>query len=233
LTAGAAAASREQLYAVSGRDSFTIGSQPASHIRYNGTERLQILKAGTSKHYVADARYSQTDLSGTSNLTAHFEQVLANGALVDRADQDPDELTVLNQPFTIQIDRPTLLELSRLLGSVPFDTNTRIAGGVLRGLLRHGADGDVDGTPSIGVRFSADGPMRGSLPDHPEIVIDGIMHMEGTAYYAVKDALLSSLQARLTIDGNLRDQKVVTPVHIVYERTFRADGALRWSDETQ
>lgn len=205
----------------------------ASHISYSGTERLQILKTGSSAHYVADVRYSQTDLTGTSNLTAHFEQVLTHGGLVDRADQDPDELTVLNQPFAIQIDRATLLELARLLGSVPFDTNTRISGGSLHGLLRHGTDGDIDGTPAIGVRFSAGGPMQGGLPDHPEIVIDGTIRMDGTAYYTVKDALLASLQARLTIDGNLRDQKVVTPVHIVYERTFRADDDLRWSAQDQ
>lgn len=120
-------------------------------------------------------------------------------------------------------------DLAHLRSRVPFEANAPIAGGLLHGTLQYGGRGPVDGVPCIGVRFEAVGDVHGGLPDHPEIAIDGTMHMNGTAYYTQKTALLSALAARLTIDGTLRDRKDLTPVHIVYARAIRADSTLRGS----
>lgn len=76
------------------------------------------------------------------------------------------------------------------------------------------------------MRFVASGPMRGPLPDRPEISIDGAMTMDGVAYYSERDALLVSLVARLTISGSLHESKTATPVRIVYLRTIRANDAV-------
>ena len=52
--------------------------------------------------------------------------------------------------------------------------------------------------------------------------------MSGIAYYSERTALLFSLDATLTISGNLADRAVSDPVTIVYRRSIRAeDGGMR------
>lgn len=184
--------------------------------------------AGVTR-YTVDARYTRADTDGVGAAHARFVQDLTKSGFLDRIDDDPDQLTVLNQPFAIQLDLPTLRDLAHLRSRVPFEANAPIAGGLLHGTLQYGGRGPVDGVPSVGVRFEAVGDVHGGLPDHPEIAIDGTMHMNGTAYYTLKTALLVALAARLTIDGTLRDRKDLTPVHIVYARTIRANRTLRGS----
>ena len=46
--------------------------------------------------------------------------------------------------------------------------------------------------------------------------------MKGTAYYDYRTAMLVSLDATLTIDGNLDDAARRSPVSIVYARSIRA-----------
>ena len=92
----------------------------------------------------------------------------------------------------------------------------------MHGFLRPTVAGAVvAGKDATGVRFSATGPMTGALPDHPQALLDGVIHMDGTAYYALAGALLVSLDATLTIEGKLRDKDSTLPVRIVYHRTIR------------
>jgi hypothetical protein len=214
------------VYTVSGSDTFTVGDRTAARVTYAGSEQLHITATGKTTRYNADAHYTRTDDSGSSDARASFTQeLLASGTFEDRFDDDPDFLTVLNQPFAIALDAGTLRDLRGLHGGVPFDTASPITGATLHGSLRRGPVGTIGGTPAIGVRFDASGGMRGPLPDRPEVAIDGTMRMDGIAYYAQDGALLLSLEARLTITGVLRESKTATPVKIVYLRTIRASAA--------
>lgn len=198
----------------------------ASHTVFNGSERLRIAKTATGTRYDVEARYTRSGDTGSTETRAHFVQELVSGAFADRQDDDPDSLTILNQPFAVQLDKPTLAQLAHLRGSLPFDASSPIGGGTLHGSLHHGGSGIVDGAPATGVRFEATGVMRGYLPERPELAIVGAVRMDGTAYYSDKSTLLVALTARLTIAGTLRDQHNAAPVRIVYERTIRANGSL-------
>ncbi len=221
-------------YAVSGSDTFTVGDHTAARVTYVGTERLHVTPSGKTTRYNADANYTRSDDSGKSDARASFvQELLASGSFEDRFDDDPDFLTVLNQPFAIALDAGTLRDLRALHGAVPFDTASPITGATLHGSLRRGPIGMIGGISAIGVRFDASGGMRGPLPDRPEVAIDGTMRMDGIAYYAQDDALLLSLEARLTITGVLRQSKTATPVTIVYLRTIRANAAAAASTEAR
>jgi hypothetical protein len=223
-----------QAYSVSGSDTFTVGDRTAARVTYAGSEQLHITTTGKTTRYNADAKYTRTDDSGSSDARASFiQELMPNGSFEDRFDDDPDFLTVLNQPFAVALDAGTLRDLRGLHGGIPFDTPSPITGATLHGSLRRGPVGMIGGRPAIGVRFDASGGMRGPLPDRPEVSIDGTMRMDGVAYYAQDGALLLALEARLTITGVLNESKTATPVRIVYLRTIRANGAAAVSTEAQ
>lgn len=228
LSCARAAAGGDQAYAVSGDDTYRIGNGqlPATQITYSGAERLHVDQEGPRRTYRADARYTRTDQSGKSQLRAKFVQELkSSGAFEDREDQDPDFLTVLNQPFAVQLDAMTMRDLRSLAGSVPFRASSPLGGTALDGFLRRAPGGIVNGHQVIGVRFAADGPMNGPLPGHPETSIDGTIRMDGTAYYSIDASLLLALDATLTITGRLQNSSEAVPVKIVYRRHIHADDA--------
>ncbi len=69
--------------------------------------------------------------------------------------------------------------------------------------------------------------MTGELPGHAGATVSGSMRMDGTAYYALDDALLLGLNATLTIEARLHDpSSSPMPVHITYRRTIRASKPL-------
>ncbi|MDQ2679650.1 MAG: hypothetical protein M3Y21_01315 [Candidatus Eremiobacteraeota bacterium] len=148
-----------------------------------------------------------------------------NGELRDGSNSDPNYLSILNQPFSIELDSATLRDIARLRGNLPFALPSPITGGTLRGHLARANYGMVAGRRVIGVDFDADGPMRGPLPDHPEMTLRGKIRMTGVAYYDLRDALLLALNATLTITGNLQDRSTATPVKITYTRSFKAQAA--------
>ncbi len=233
--AGAVPAAADELYAVQGNDTFVIGAQTASSAAFNGSEDLRVAKTPTTTRYSVDARYTRSDQNGTTPSRAHFVQELdPSGSFLDRENDDPDALTILNQPFAVQLDGATFDQLDQLRGALPFSANSPVGGGTLRGSLQRATDGMVDGVPAVGVRFVAVGTMRGALPDHPNVAVRGTVKMDGTAYYSRRSGLLVALVAKLSIDGKLRDSKVVTPVHIVYARTIRADDELPgWAEASR
>jgi hypothetical protein len=208
-------------YRIAGDDLYRIGQTPTiARIVYSGTQSLSETPIGRVVRFVASADCTRTDASGSSVERARFvQEMLPNGSFVDRVDEDPDFLTILNQPFAVQLDPATIRDLRELRGPVPFAAASPVGGGDLHGTLRPGTSGLLHGKRVVGVRFVADGTVDGPLPGKAATSIDGRIHLDGTAYYDVRAALLLALDARLTIDGTLStDHLAPAPVHIVYRR---------------
>jgi len=216
----------DQQYGVIGEDVYRVGRPSTiSRVVYDGTQRLSVDRQGAQIRYDAQARYARSDAEGKSTVDARFVQELEpNGTFRDSLDDDPDFLTILNQPFAVQLDPVTMRDLRHLHASVPFNAQSPQGGdAVLRGFLRPGTAGEIGGRPAIAVRFHADGPMSGPLPGDTHATMAGRMHMDGTAYYAADDALLLALDATLTIDATLNQQAQTVPVQITYRRYIRAE----------
>ena len=214
----------DQLYGVTGQDTYRVGKTlAATNITYRGVERLGIVPDSEGRRYVADVSYTRVDEGGKTSVHGRFvQELMHDGTFVDRRDDDPDFLTILNQPFAVQLDPTTLRDLERLQGMVPFEAASPLGGSRLSGYLRSAPPGKVQGHAVVGVRFEADGPMTGTLPEHPGALLRGVMHMDGTAYYAQSGALLLALDATLTIEGELQSGHDSVPVRIVYHRLIRA-----------
>jgi hypothetical protein len=219
-----AAASADQQYRVEGRDTFVIGARDMrSEIAYKGTQTLHVQNVRGGRKYVATVTYERNDQGAISRARGSYESTIsASGDQADGANNDPDYLTILNQPFAVQLDAPTLHDLSHLGGSVPFDFPSPITGAPLHGQLRHAPDGVINGTHVLGVAFEASGPLHGSLPDHPEMSLSGTIVMKGTAYYTYADALLLGLDATLRIAGTVDGSSDRNRVEITYARSIRA-----------
>ena len=197
-----------------------------SRVAYAGTERLSIRRDGRSLRFEAEARYTRTAPDGKSGAEARFVQMLRpDGSFEDSLDDDPDFLTILNQPFAVRLDRVTLQDVRELHGRVPFAASSPLEGHtLLHGFLRPAVNGPIDGRPTAAVRFEAEGPMDGGLPGHGDAAVSGRMRMDGIAYYAVDDGLLLALNVTLTIDAHLHQRSVslAVPIRIVYHRWIRA-----------
>ncbi len=219
-----AAASADQTYSVDGRDVFKIGSADVrSQTVYHGIEQLSIKRAGHGETlYVANVDYDRDDGGQKQHQHASYTStLLSSGDLKDGPSHDPDYLTILNQPFAVQLDTPTMRDLAHVKRPVPFDFPSPMTGAPLHGTLRRLADGTMNGTRVMGIGFEATGPLHGALPDRPTLALAGTISMRGTAYYAYDTALLLALDATLSIDGNLDDTQKKAPVSIVYERSLR------------
>jgi hypothetical protein len=224
LLLAAGSTERHQLYHVSGKDSYQIGSRELrSDTSYDGKEKLTIRKVEGVTRYSARASYVRTDQGQGRSAVATFESILlANGQEQDIASDDPDFLTVLNQPFAVQLDAQTLRDVRNLHEPSPFTFTSAMTGATLRGTLFHVTDGLIAGHPVVGIGFDASGPMRGGLPEHPEISLHGTIRMSGRAYYTSSSALLLGLDAKLQIAGTLADTSTSDPVKILYRRVIRA-----------
>lgn len=224
----AAPALADQRYSVSGNDTYKIGSSDLlTSIAYTGTQTLAVSRDGGFTTFTAQAKYRRVDSAGSVPAQATFVQTMSpQGELSDKADLDPDYLTVLNQPFAIELDNATLQDLIQLSGRVPFEFPAPMTGGRLNGYLQRGPIERVNQQPALSVNFDAEGPMAGPLPDHADMSIQGMMRMRGTAYYAVHgDPLLLGLNESLTISGTLHAQGTDSPVQIVYKRSIKADNS--------
>lgn len=223
-------AKADQRYVVFGDDSYRIGTpQAQTEISYAGVQQLSVRHTAGITQFTASARYTRSDSSGSSVAHASFVQVMsAGGQLRDRTNLDPAYLTILNQPFAIELDWQTRTALLHLHGRVPFSFPAPMAGGVLQGFITRGSIGRVSSRSALAVIFDAAGPMRGPLPDHPHLSIAGTIHMRGTAYYALHgNPILLALSEMLTISGTLRDRGQPAPVTIVYRRSIKADDSQK------
>lgn len=221
-------AKADQRYVISGNDRYEIGhADIASTITYNGTQTLKVERRGKTTRFIAQAQYTRSDGSGKIPSHAAFvQEMLPHGDFEDRSDLDPDYLTVLNQPFSVELDATTLSDLVRLRGRAPFDFPAPMTGGTLHGYIQRGSVGRIDSQPAIGVDFDATGPMAGPLPGQQALSITGVMRMQGTAYYALRGpAILLALNEKLVVSGTLHDKGRNSPVTIVYQRAIKAQSA--------
>jgi len=222
VAASAAAARADQAYAVDGRDTFRAGNSDArSETVYRGVQRLSITRSGRSTRYDARVEYDREGEGGKQHQRASFTStLLPSGEQKDGPSNDPDYLTVLNQPFAVQLDAPTMRDLGHVKRPVPFDFPSPMTGATLHGTLRRLPDALVGGRHAMGIAFEAKGPLHGALPDRPTMQLAGSITMKGTAYYAYDSALLLALDATLAIEGNLDDTAHRAPVSIVYARSI-------------
>ncbi|HEY1429416.1 MAG TPA: hypothetical protein VGF18_07570 [Candidatus Tumulicola sp.] len=222
-----ASARADVRYHLTGQDVYGIGSGvQVSSVRYTGEQQLSVRHDGGRVWYTVRATYTRYESDDASAHTATFEQASrADGSLENERDDDPDFLTILNQPFAISLDRATLHDLRSLRAPVPFDAGSPLGdGAVMHGYLRPAGNGSVAGRPVIAIVFDAQGTMDGPIPGKSDTRMAGRMHMNGTAYYATGNALLLELDATLRVDANLSASGASpTPVKIVYRRTIRAE----------
>ena len=176
-------------YAVAGDDLYRVESGAGlSRISYSGTERLTIRRSGKELRFSARAHY--TRLAGTtkSATEAFFVQVLTEaGWFEDRIDDDPDFLTVLNQPFAMRLDAATLRDLRSTADSRAvcrkLAAGRRSRAARLSPARRRAAKSC--GHPTAAVRFEADGPMSAdAVAGPPTKMSAATCDMDGTAYYA-------------------------------------------------
>jgi len=227
VAATAAVARADQAYAVEGRDSFRTGAGDVrSETVYRGVQHLTITHSHGSTKYDARVEYDRDGEGGKQHQRASFTStLLPSGEQKDGPASDPDYLTVLNQPFAVQLDKPTMRDLAHVKRAVPFDFPSPMTGATLHGTLRRLPDAMVGTSRAMGIAFEAKGPLHGALPDRPAMQLAGSITMKGTAYYDYRTALLLALDATLSIDGNLDDSAHRAPVSIVYARSIRsADG---------
>lgn len=219
----AAPAFADQVYTVNGKDSFAAAAHNLrGDVVYTGTERLSSARHGDQTRYSVSVDYARMDQGAKAQAHASFVAVVTpSGEQHDEVNGDPDYVAVLNQPFSIQLDLPTLRDLAQLDGPVPFTFVLPLTGAPLSGTLRRSGDGYVGGTRVLGVIFDAEGPVHGPL-GRVGLALDGRIHMHGTAYYGYDDALLRALDTRLSISGKIAGSKDSGPVTIVYRRTIRA-----------
>jgi hypothetical protein len=214
----------DQVYATLGSDDFSIGSDAAGgDVRYKGTQSLHIAAHGKFVRYSAHVAYTRTERGNASKAKATYvADVLPTGELASTADDDPNYLTVLNQPFAAQLDTQTLADLTHLRKPLPFEFPSPFTGSSLHGFLQHRSGGAFGKRRSVAVRFEAAGTMRGALPDRTDLVLVGRIAMRGTAYYDSVSALLLALETTVTISGTLSNHAAKDPVRIVYARSMRA-----------
>jgi hypothetical protein len=198
-------------------------------VRYTGEQQLSVHRSGGRVWYSVRATYTRYEGDDTTRHTADFEQASrSDGSLENVRDDDPDFLTILNQPFAIALDRVTLQDLRSLHTAVPFDAGSPLGdGAVMHGHLRPAGGGLVAGRPAIAIVFDAQGTMDGAIPSKSQARMTGRIDMKGTAYYAADSALLLELDATLRVDANLSAAGApASPVKIVYRRTIRAESPL-------
>ena len=218
------AARADQAYAVEGHDVFHDGNRDVrSETVYHGVQRLTVTRSGTATVYNAQVEYDRTGDGGRQHQRASFSStLLPSGEQRDGPGSDPDYLTVLNQPFAVQLDEPTMRDLAHVRRAVPFDFPSPMTGATLHGSLRRVEDAMVGARRAMGIAFEARGPLHGALPDRPAMQLAGTITMKGTAYYAYGTALLLALDATLAIDGALDDTEHRSPISIVYTRSIHS-----------
>jgi hypothetical protein len=167
--------------------------------------------------------YDKNGDAGKQREGATFSStLLPSGEQRDGPANDPNYLTVLNQPFAVQLDPPTMRDLAHVKRPVPFDFPSPMTGAPLRGTLRRLPDAMIGTRRVMGIAFEAKGPLHGALPDRPSMALAGAITMKGTAYYAYDSSLLLALDATLAIDGTIDASAQRTPVSIVYARSIHS-----------
>jgi hypothetical protein len=221
----------DQVYSVDGKDSFTVGARDLrGDVVYSGKETLTSTRGNDGTRYVVTVQYSRGETGNHVQAHASFvTTVKASGAQEDEVNGDPDYVSILNQPFSIELDLPTMRDVARIAAPAPFSFNLPITGVPLTGTIRSGGDAYVAGERTLAILFDAEGPVHGMI-GNAGVSLDGRIRMRGIAYYAYDSAVLRALDTRLTISGTLLGDPERKPVTIVYHRAIRALGPAPLKD---
>lgn len=213
----------DQAYLVDGTDSFTVGARDVrGAVVYAGRENLTAARDGERTRFESTVDYSRSEQGTRSRGHSTFASVVGPaGEPEDESGGDPDYVSVLNQPFAIVLDAPTMRDLARLTAPVALSFVLPLTGEPLTGTLRRGPDAFVAGERVLQVVFAAQGPVHGPI-GRSGVAVDGRIAMRGTAYYSYASALLLALDTRLAISGKLHGEAARRSVTIVYGRRIRA-----------
>jgi hypothetical protein len=220
---GAESALADETYRVWGSDRFqTPGGELRAKIAYTGRQSLSIRRNRSVTIYHSRAEYERVDRGASAHAIATFgAEATPNGELRDLETNDPDFVTVLNQPFNVELDRSTLRDLDAVSAPIPFHFPSPLDGTSLEGTLRH-EDRTRSGPSIVGVLFHVAGPLRPRLGERSPEALDGQITVDGTARYLKGNGLLRDLDATITISGRLAPSET-NGVIAVYERYLRRE----------
>ncbi len=220
---GSERALADEAYRMWGSDRFqtAAGGRP-SEIDYSGRQSLSIRSERNLRIYHARAEYDRVEGGARVHAIATFgAEATAEGDVRDLESNDPDFMTVLNQPFNVELDRLTMRDLATLSAPIPFRFPSPVDGTALDGTLRHEAT-DRGERGILGVVFHVAGPMHGRVGDRSPETLDGRITVDGTARYVKASGLLRDLDATVTISGRVMPHEEAG-VLAVYRRSIRRE----------
>ena len=213
----------DETYKVWGSDRFqTPTGELRGEIAYSGRQSLSIRRGLRVTIYHSRAEYDRVEAGAHARTVATFaSEATPDGEVRDLEANDPDFVTVLNQPFNVELDRQTLLDLDAVAEPIPFRFPSPLDGTSLEGTLQR-EDRAQAGAGIVGVIFHAAGPMRSRVGDRSLAALDGRIAVDGTARYFKTSGLLGELEAKITISGRLASSEA-TGVIAVYKRSIRRE----------
>jgi hypothetical protein len=216
-------------FKVTGDDTVTVSGH-LQRITYDGLDQVAVMGAGSSLRFSSQASYQRGLGTSTSRHTARFTtEITADGNEHDLASTDPDEMSVLHQPFTIALDRATRMGLLGMRERIPFAFAAPIGDTDVNGTLRR----ITSPAGTLAVSFDASGPFSGEAPDNQSEQIDGSLHMHGTALYEAGNGVLLALHVSVEITGNVGVNHDSTAILIVHERRFEREDAPKISSASR
>ena len=219
LASPAVAYAAPTTYVVSGSDAYRVGTS-SGHVAFWGRQKLETFTRDGARFFRATVSYSRRDASGTHVKRASFLQETApsfDGEFVDLVNRDPEYVSVLSQPLSIELRPEDVRELQslRTRTNLEFPSNvdeTNLLGHVER--LRLPSKKGV-----LAFSFFATGTTNGPLPRHHELIVKGSITMSGVAYYEIRSGRLLAIQDGIQLRGRLyAGGKSPAPVAISYIR---------------
>jgi hypothetical protein len=208
---------------VRGSDRFqTPSGELRARNAYSGRQSLSIRRDRSVTVYHSRAEYDRVDQGARAHAIATFgSEATPDGELRDLEANDPDFVTVLNQPFNVELDRRTLHDLDAVAAPIPFHFPSPLDGTSLEGTLQH-EDRARSGPSIVGVLFHVEGPLRPRVGERSPDALDGRITVDGTARYLKENGLLRDLDTTVTISGRLAPSET-DGVIAVYERYLRRE----------
>jgi len=218
LTSPVLACAASTTYILTGSDAFRVGVR-SGRVVFSGHQRLVTYARDGSEYFRATVSYSRRDASGTQAKRASFLQQTAtgfNGQFVDLVNRDPDYVSVLSQPLSIQLRPDDVRALQNLKSRADLEFPLGIGESNLLGHIQrlrlHAKKG------LLAFSFFATGMMNGPLARHHQLVVRGSVTMSGVAYYDIRNGRLLEIEDGIQLRGRLYDGGKVSPVTISYIR---------------
>ncbi len=213
----------DETYRVWGSDRFqTPSGELRAEISYRGRGSLSIRRERSMTIYHTRAEYERVDQGAHARAIATFgSEATPDGELRDLEANDPDFVTVLNQPFNVELDPRTLRDLDAVAAPIPFHFPSPIDGTSLEGTLQR-ENRARTGPAIIGVLFHVAGPMRSRAGERSPAPLDGRITVDGSARYFKASGLLRDLDATVTISGRIASGESAGVI-AVYKRSLRRE----------